>query len=822
MLNTSNIPHLKDYPYNPPKKIMPLTNYSKVVGANSGSSIGCAIGNTISTNKTSKQNRLRSTSDLSESPSYSSMESCGSSSNSGGSQGHHIGQNNSNSTNNPQEIEINTPATTPGTTPAATPTALYASSFNMSLSGSPSRSASGSPINSARNSKDLSPKESFKDLGPKDSLYIIPPICQIHPPNDLLTYLEPNPVLPPDYSTLPPNGCPKFPIMEPAHDISNETLPDYTPSIYKVIGVSRKLEWLNPYEPSTSRSWKNVIMELNSTQVNFYMIPSHLELHLLNFQASTNTEANDQDDFHILDNSFHPLKSSNTKKFDYEFFKCCQRLNLINDQPTHDQDSVSTLDPNSSPNLARSHSSFSLRSMSRSRSLSVNSAYTLNDMGLEDGPKPSVPVFKKLIRSYSLQHCKIGLATDYKKKSNCLRLRIENEQMLINFDNIRDLINWNLYLNIGKDLSLDLTSRDIPRYRTVPRRRRRREIYANYFNDSFGDGYNSLGGSNENLGSTSSDKLHNSNKSRRSSWSNQRLRSNSDSSSLINQFKSKFRLRSNSQEIEKRPPTKRRPTISSITEGSVTPCGDGSVINSAATSCNTSISDVIMNDDCHDGNDNNNNAIDDGDEATNENNDNDNDNDNDNENQPGSTQRTIPTPIPTPSARTKSRSSVGQHNLPTVHTYPPNHLVDDEEEGDPDLSDINSSDDEDEDMGEDDLGGGADDTLNAAVCDSDPEIIRLTIETDPQNQQSSFEYPESEKWQPTVKNQTRKKYYKNCLRCIKPLTMEDTWVSKVLVKPTNLNPNYTLSNSRESLNKLPNHYVKEFVVGSHGLIPRNN
>ena len=55
-------------------------------------------------------------------------------------------------------------------------------------------------------------------------------------------------------------------------------------------------------------------------------------------------------------------------------------------------------------------------------------------------------------------------------------MKLEDEQMLLNFGNVDELITWNLLLNVGKDVALDLTDREFPKYRTVPRRRRRNRI----------------------------------------------------------------------------------------------------------------------------------------------------------------------------------------------------------------------------------------------------------------------------------------------------------------------------------------------------------
>lgn len=424
------------------------------------------------------------------------------------------------------------------------------------------------------------------------------PIRACEDQNEFLQYLEPNPVSPPDYQTLPPGGCPKYPIYD---NLQCEELPGYTPSVYKIGCIGKKLEWLNPYEPSTSRSWKNVIIELNSTQLNFYSIPTNVEPHLMSFQPLINLSMN----------NFEHHKSLLTNNYDYQFHKYCQRLNLLNS--------------------------------------------------------------KKLIRSYSLQHCKVGLATDYKKKSNVLRLRIESEQLLLYFNNTNDLINWNLAINIGKDLSLDLNVRDIPKYRTVPRRRRRNRdvIYQNV---------------------------------------NGRSRSYSDPISLINSKFSKLKMKLKRDSL---------PDLNNIIHE------EDLDIDSFNPSSNSSTFELQSN-------------------------------------------------SSSVFATNNTAASINSSSItPSTNV---DETFEDDEEAD-DISDLHSDDEDEE----------------------DPEITRL----------KKF----SEKWNPYYKPQTQRRYYKNCLRCIKPLTTDESWVSKNLVKPTSICPDMKFADQKV------NHYVKEFIVGSHGLIP---
>lgn len=220
---------------------------------------------------------------------------------------------------------------------------------------------------------------------------------------DYLMMVEPNPVKPPLYHSLPPGGTPRFNVMD---DISmgTEALPLYAPLVYKVASVSRKLEWLLPYEPATLRAWRQVVIELNLTQLNVYAIPTHLE-------AAIQLMATD------------------------------------------------------TPHCTYSPHEVSL-ALTRPRDLLMHRHCT--GLGIFD--------LRRLIRLYSLQHAKVGLASDYKKKVNVLRVRIELEQLLFGFNGVEELIEWHTALGVGRDLALDLSEREMPKYRTVPRRRRRRRL----------------------------------------------------------------------------------------------------------------------------------------------------------------------------------------------------------------------------------------------------------------------------------------------------------------------------------------------------------
>lgn len=586
--------------------------------------------------------------------------------------------------------------------------------------------------------------------------------------DEYLQFLEPSAVHAPEYELLPPGGCPSYPIMS-TYAPEDNVLPGYSPAIYKIGVVSRKVEWLSPYEPSPSRSWKNVIMELNLTQVNFYHVPTTLETHLLNFRPTpvcgerlfNQSECDDTSAYNSL----------LTADADLQFLKYCQRLGLVQSGPS-DNDTTSTygFDEELFNSLTNNNNPIPLNN--RARDSKRN---------------------KRLLRSYSLQHARLGLATDYKKKPNVLRLRIESEQILINFQSTSDLIDWNMAIGIGKDVALDILERESPRYRTVPRRRRRSRT-----------GSEPLG--LEDLLSRTS----------------RRSRAQSDPAAFDLNIKGKFskltsRFRNNS--------------ITSMTKGKskkelsmLVPSG-ASLQRSRSRSVPTFMLDVYDN------------------EADRENEDDDDDEEVEVEARSG---RALFVSSPPPSRSNR------------------NFTEDDDEEDIQNMSDLHNSDDDDDDE-------EYEETFEP-IPESNTGSFDNTFRRNTKVPSSSFSFSDV-KWRPgNDKSLSQRKFNRNCLRCIKPLTMDDTWVSKSLVKPTTLSPlNFAYlrnmkyspygihsSSSTSSLSSLVsngssliytngasgrkrslslkdsffhlpdtslaricNHYLKEYTVGTHGLIPKD-
>lgn len=665
------------------------------------------------------------------------------------------------------------------------------SCHSMSRPSSPSESISPSlPVTPASSFGTGSPRASCITSCLPDSgeAKVLPPISS--PQDEYLQFLEPNPVYPPEYDSLPPGGCPKYQVLSKLPNdcnipnVEQEQLPQYDPSVYKIGVVSRKIEWLTPYEAAPSRLWKYLIMELNSTQLNFYQIPTNLENHILAFRP---TPLNNERNFNKSESiEVDKYNSYLTSDDDLQFLKFCQRLGLLNCPVTslnHNQG----YDDEFYHSLVNNNNPTPITSKSHHRYIKQNKHN-----------------HKKLLRSYSLQHSRIGLATDYKKRANVLRLRIESEQLLLNFSTTRDLIYWNMALNTGKDISLDLNDREAPRYRTVPRRRRSNHNSSSsqeisFYQEAFGTSNSSLINLTNDFVSRSraqSDpyRYNEPNKLKNKlSKLKTKLNSSSRSNSNINFSNVKFMTditiqqyqnnNTNHLEIQNQIEIERKRAATLPTTPSFSITGYNS-----------------------DGDDND-----------------DNDNDDDEQNDPNESTRT-------------------------------SH--DDDEDDIQNLSDLHRSDDEDDDEDEEVEIDVDDDIDNLVPIASHRRYISRC------SYSSSSEY----KWHPPAdKPPLQRRFYRNCLRCIKPLNSQDPWVTRALVKPTTVSPlnlsylknskycpNQSNSNSLTnlsdannsntslaslvsnnssirkknifslpdaSLSRIPNHYLKKYTVGTHGLIP---
>ncbi|CAI4786556.1 BTE_collapsed_G0046230.mRNA.1.CDS.1 [Saccharomyces cerevisiae] len=118
-------------------------------------------------------------------------------------------------------------------------------------------------------------------------------------------------------------------------------------------------------------------------------------------------------------------------------------------------------------------------------------------------------------------------------------------------------------------------------------------------------------------------------------------------------------------------------------------------------------------------------------------------------------------------------------------------------------------------------GTGSTKSFSVTGCLNHDFPKKLSLKCGNKNQSSN-----DSKWAPATQLVSRKRYIKDSLRCIKPLTEDHPWVGKIIFKPalppafeTN-NPPIRVYSGEDStdLMHVKNHYLKPYIVGSCGFL----
>ncbi|KAI0754355.1 hypothetical protein C8Q80DRAFT_1117099 [Daedaleopsis nitida] len=130
--------------------------------------------------------------------------------------------------------------------------------------------------------------------------------------------------------------------------------------------------------------------------------------------------------------------------------------------------SPTSTSPNSSGDSSSSH-------FSRTRFRQHSSGLSEQKCADDKEKKPTyTPDPKDLIHQYTLQNAESGLASDYQKRKNVIRVRMEGEQFLLQAKDVAAVIDWIEGIQMGTNVALDIDQRPMPRGPIFPRRRRRR------------------------------------------------------------------------------------------------------------------------------------------------------------------------------------------------------------------------------------------------------------------------------------------------------------------------------------------------------------
>ncbi|WFD30433.1 hypothetical protein MSPP1_001452 [Malassezia sp. CBS 17886] len=221
-----------------------------------------------------------------------------------------------------------------------------------------------------------------------------------------------------------------------------EVLPPYACTVHIEGFLPRKMELSGPHEPAKSRSWERCYFVLHGTTLNLY-------------KADMSQLYGEHVDMATVWNLY---KSAHVH---------VEPKNEDGATPYHAQD-------------AGTGGGWQEHLVGRGRALASSISH-----GWPHGRQPSCELASSLqrceelfkehhIRTYTMQHGESGLAADYTKRRHVIRVRAEGEQFLIQTRDDFHVVDWIEALQAAANVSMDLDTRPMPRFLTLPRRRRRR------------------------------------------------------------------------------------------------------------------------------------------------------------------------------------------------------------------------------------------------------------------------------------------------------------------------------------------------------------
>lgn len=313
---------------------------------------------------------------------------------------------------------------------------------------------------------------------------------------------------PPPYPTFGPLGA-RFRVA-PREDEGQERLPGYTNDVHLRAVLPRKVEFTKPGVQAKDRKWRRVLCELEGTVFRVYRAPAHIsgvspltqwwedkvgagdiaQTTPVGGPSSTvgsggpgagaTQSANGRIHIPVSQNTERQAKigddapqASGNDEGDQERRPRQQETEEVAIPRDRSRSRFgsgvlgrSRLNVGSSPSASSSRAPSSRPSMSSDRTSSESSGASKDEL-----PDPDP---KDLIRTFTLQGAESGLGSDYVKRKNVIRVRMEGEQFLLQAPDVVTVVDWIEGLQAATNIALDLDERPMPRGPLFPRRRRRR------------------------------------------------------------------------------------------------------------------------------------------------------------------------------------------------------------------------------------------------------------------------------------------------------------------------------------------------------------
>jgi len=306
--------------------------------------------------------------------------------------------------------------------------------------------------------------------------------------------------------------------IQPREEEGTEKLPPYSNSIYLSAILPRKVEFTSPGVQSKDRKWRRSLCILEGTAFRVFHVPhgaagvsalgewwerkvgvGDLSYSIPPPSAALKRPPRPWKDEAVPEESTPPTISVTHESSDTIVTKKIRRLTPSFLSRTSNTTETSSRRPSldvpredRGPRGRRSLSiprpSLSTSSTtSNSNTTSFATSHSTSMSSVLDVPRPrlssgsdrlsvDIPSLdpRDLIRVYTLQQAESGLASDYTKRKNVIRVRMEGEQFLLQAPDIPAVVRWIEGFQAASGIALDIEERPMPKGPVFPRRRRRR------------------------------------------------------------------------------------------------------------------------------------------------------------------------------------------------------------------------------------------------------------------------------------------------------------------------------------------------------------
>lgn len=215
----------------------------------------------------------------------------------------------------------------------------------------------------------------------------------------------------------------------PLEDLGKETLPRYSCTVHLEGFLPRKMEYDAPGKPSLNHSWQSVYFVIHGTLLHLYGVDLE-QFYSANHSLADEWALEPADHVHTTPRSL-PLETEHGSDDDMQ-------------------------EPSKVPTVPKPN--------------------TLHMENFEKQPTTLEDALKRShLWTYTLAGSECGYAADYTKRANVVRIRVQGEQFIVQACDSYHVVELIEALQASANICADLDTRTLPKFLTLPRRRRRRQ-----------------------------------------------------------------------------------------------------------------------------------------------------------------------------------------------------------------------------------------------------------------------------------------------------------------------------------------------------------